>query len=326
MPSHPLIPSHPRFLRLLALLLCLACALAARASEFPGRPLSMVIAWPAGSASDIAARMIGRYAEKNLGQPIVFINRVGGDGSVAWSETLRAKPDGYTLTVVNYDVLTNQSKGSDIRYDSFAYMMMFTVQPLCLYVRKESPYATLQDLVRAAKERPGQVNIATTGFGGFLHQALHLLERKYEVRFNAIPYKGTSEIMNAELGGQLDASLNVITLPQQHIAAGTVRALLCFTQERLPDYAGVPTVTELGISETDFSSWRAVAVSRDVPADVQARLRDAFVKAYHDPAYQQAARQANLDLKFMDNTQIMAFLAKQYPVVRDTVKALGFAK
>jgi tripartite-type tricarboxylate transporter receptor subunit TctC len=311
---------------LTAVALAVGALPAVAAEPFPTRPLTMIVAWPPGSASDLASRLIAKHAEKFLGQPIVTTNKVGADGEIAWSETLKAKPDGYTLTVVNYDILTSQAKGSKITYDSFDYLLMFTFQPLCMYVRKDSPYKTLQDLVGAAKAKPGQINIATTGFGGFLHQGVHLVERKYGVSFNIVPYKGTSEILTAELGGQVDVDLNLISITAQYVKAGTLRALLCFTQERLPDYPDVPTITELGISDAPFYSWRTVAVPKGVPADVREQLVQAFTKAYNDPEYLEAAKKANLDVKFMTPAEVVAFLGKQYPIVRDTVKALGYTK
>ena len=309
-----------------ASLLALAPAAVHAAEAFPSRPITMVVAWPPGSASDLAARLIAKHAEKYLGQSIVIQNKVGADGAIAWAETLRAKPDGYTITVVNYDVLTNQSKGSDIKYDTFDYLLMFSFQPLCMYVRKDSPYKTFQDLLAAAKAKPGQINMAVTGLGGFLHQGVHLVESKYRVSFNNVPYKGTSEILNAELGGQVDVDLNLITLTQQHVKSGALRALLCFTQERLPDYPDVPTITERGISDTPFYSWRTVAIPKGVPPEARAQLLQAFTKAYNDPEFQEAAKKGNFDIKYMNQAEVLAFLAKQYPMVRDTVKALGYTK
>jgi len=314
----------PAFLSRFALALgALVLSAAALADTYPARPVTMVVAWPPGSASDMAARLIAKHAEKYLGQSVVIQNKVGADGAIAWNETLKARPDGYTFTVVNYDVLTNQAKGSDIKYDTFDYLLMFTFQPLCMYVRKESPYNSLQDLVAAAKAKPGQINMATTGFGGFLHQAAYLVERKYDVAFNIVPYKGTSEILQAQLGGQVDVDLNLISITQPYVKNGTLRALACFTQERLPDYPNVPTITELGIADAPFYSWRTIAVPKGIPAEARAQLLQAFTKAYNDPEYQEAARKANFDLKYMNQGEVTAFLGKQYPMVRDLVKALA---
>jgi tripartite-type tricarboxylate transporter receptor subunit TctC len=101
---------------------------------------------------------------------------------------------------------------------------------------------------------------------------------------------------------------------------------LCFSNERLPEYPDVPSIVELGISEAGIESWRAIAVPKGVPAPVRARLEAAFVKAYNDPEFQQLAKKSNFDLIYRNNDQLVKFLEKAYPVVRETLKGMGYAK
>ena len=295
-------------------------------AEFPSKSIEMVITWTPGGPSDIAARMIAKFAEKNLGQPIAPVNMVGGNCAVGWSYLNNAKPDGYTIGQITFDILTNQAMGSDIKYDTFDYLLQFTRQPLGLSVHKDSPYKNVQDLISAAKAKPGEIKIATTGLGAWHHQAGYMLEKKYGVRFNFVPFKGSAEIMAAELGRHVEADINTVTTFAQHAKAGTVRMLLTFSDERLPDFSDVPTVVELGISPAGIESWRAIAVQKGTPAPVRAKLEAAFVKAYNDPEYQQLAKKSNFDLIYRNNDQLVKFLEKGYPVVRESMKAMGYAK
>ncbi len=295
-------------------------------AEFPSKSIELVITWTPGGPSDIAARMIAKFAEKNLGQPIAPINMVGGNCAVGWSYLNNAKPDGYTIGQITFDILTNQAMGSDIKYDTFDYLLQFTRQPLGLCVHKDSPYKTLQDLINAAKAKPGEIKIATTGLGAWHHQAGYMVEQKYGVRFNIVPFKGSAEIMATELGRHVDADINTVTTFAQHAKAGTVQMLLCFSDERLPDYPNVPSVVELGISPAGIESWRAIAVPKGTPAPVRAKLEAAFVKAYNDPEFQQLAKKSNFDLIYRNNDQLIKFLEKGYPVVRETMKGMGYAK
>ncbi len=298
----------------------------AQSAEYPTKPVELVICWTPGSASDLAIRMIAKFAEKPLGQALTPINQVGGNGAVAWAYLAKAKPDGYTVGLVTFDILTNQAIGSEIKYDSFDYLLQFSHQPMGFYVHKDSPYKTLQDLVNAAKAKPGEIKVGTTGLGGLLHQAAFLVEKKYGVKFNIVPFKGSAEILAAELGRHVEADVNTITLPAQHVKAGTVRMLLCFGDERLPDYPDVPALKELGISDVGFESWRAVGVPKGLPEPVKSKLSAAFKKAYDDPEYQQLAKKSNYDLYYRNPAELSKFLEKQYPVVRQTLVEMGYAK
>ncbi|MBI4240224.1 MAG: tripartite tricarboxylate transporter substrate binding protein [Candidatus Rokubacteria bacterium] len=296
------------------------------AAQYPTKALELVIPWTPGSASDLAVRMLARYAEKHLGQAIMPVNQVGGNGAVAWTYASKAKPDGYTITLVTFDVLTNQAMGSDVKFDTFDYLLQFSHQPMGIYVHKDSPYRTLQELVNAAKARPGGIKVGTTGLGGLLHQAAYLVEKKYGVKFNIVPFKGSAEILAAELGRHVDADVNTTTLAAQHIKAGTLRMLLSFGAERLRDYADVPSIKELGISESGFESWRAVGIPKGGPVAVKSKLASAFKKAYDDPEYQELAKKSNYDLHYRSNGDFQKFAAQQYPMVVTTLKGIGYAK
>lgn len=295
-------------------------------AEFPTKSIELVITWTPGGPSDMAARMIAKFAEKNLGQAIAPINMVGGNCAVGWTYLRNARPDGYTIGLITFDIFTNQAMGSDIKYDTFDYLLQFTRQPLGLCVHKDSPYKTLQDLINAAKAKPEEIKIATTGLGAWHHQGGYMLEKKYGVKFNIVPFKGSAEIMAAQLGRHVDADINTVTTFVQHVKAGTVRMLLCFSDERLPDFPEVPTIVELGISQAGLESWRAIAAPRGVPGPVKAKLESAFVRAYNDPEFQQLAKKSNLDLIYRTHDQLIKFLEKGYPVVRETMKGMGYAK
>ncbi len=298
----------------------------ALSAEFPTRSIELIITWTPGGPSDMAGRLIAKFGEKNLGQAIAPVNIVGGGCAVGWTQLKNSKPDGYTIGLITFDILTNQAMGSDIKYDTFDYLLQFTRQPLGLCVHKDSPYKTLQDLINAAKAKPGEVKVAVTGLGQWHHQAGYILEKKHGVRFNFVPFKGSAEIMAAQLGRHVDADINTVTTFVQHAKAGTVRMLLCFSDERLPDYPDVPSIVELGISEAGMESWRAIAVPRGVPAPVRAKLEAAFVKAYNDPEFQELAKKSKLDLIYRNHDQLVKFLEKAYPVVRETMKGMGYAK
>jgi len=274
----------------------------------------------------MAIRMIIKFAEKELGKPIAPINMVGGNGDICWRHLVKAKPDGYTIGLVTFDILTNQVMGSEAKYDRLYYVMQFTHQPMGLYVHKDSPYKTVQDYVEGVKANPGKITVATTSLGGLLHQAGYLLDKKYAIKPNYVPFKGTGEILTQQLGKHVDASISTTTKQAPHVKVGTLRMLVTFSDMRLPDYPDVPHIKELGVADVGFESWRAVAVPKGVPRNIQNKLRAAFKKAYDNPEYQALAKKSQYDLLYRENKEIMEFLKKQYPTVKTNLKEMGFAK
>jgi tripartite-type tricarboxylate transporter receptor subunit TctC len=237
----------------------------ALSAEYPNKTIECAICWTPGSASDMAIRMICNFAEKNLGVAIAPINMVGGNGAVAWEHLHKAKPDGYTIGLVTFDVLTNQIMGSEVKYDSFHYLLQFTRQPMGLYVHADSPYKTVEEFVEGAKANPGKISCGTTSLGGLLHQAGFFLQDHYGIELRYVPFKGSAMIMSQLLGKHLDSGINTITKMAPHVESGTIRMLMSFSDVTLESYPNVPNIKELGVSEVGFESWRAVAIPKGVP-------------------------------------------------------------
>lgn len=299
---------------------------AALCAEYPEKTIECAIPWNPGSASDMGIRILCKFAEKELGKPIAPINMVGANGAIAWSHIHKAKPDGYTIALVTFDILTNQILGSEVTYDSLYYVGQFTHQPMGLYVHKDSPYKTVQDFVEGAKSKPGAIKVATTSLGGLLHQAGFLLEKKYGIKLNFVPFKGSGEVLTQTLGKHVDASVNTITKPAPHVEVGTLRMLMTFSDKRLSDFPDVPNIKELGISDVGFESWRAVVAPKGVPQPIKDRLKSAFKKAYNNPEYQKLAKKSKFDLLYREHDEILNFLSKQYPMVELNLKEMGYAK
>jgi tripartite-type tricarboxylate transporter receptor subunit TctC len=298
----------------------------ALSADYPTKTIECVIPWNPGSASDMGIRMIIKFAEKELGKPIAPINKVGGNGDICWRYLSKAKPDGYTIGLVTFDIQTNQVMGSEAKYDGLYYIIQFTHQPMGLYVHKDSPFKTVQDYVDGVKAKPGQIKVATTSLGGLLHQAGYLLDKKYGIKPNYVPFKGTGQILSQQLGKHVDASISTITKQAPHVKVGTLRMLMTFSDRRLPDYPDVPNIKELGVADVGFESWRAVAVPKGVPRKIQNTLRKAFKAAYDNPEYQSLAKKSKFDLLYRENKDIIKFLRKQYPMVKKNLKEMGFAK
>ncbi len=308
---------------MLAIFVLAACS---KGTDFPSKAITMIIPWTAGSASDLAIRYISSYAEKELGQPITPVNKVGSNGSIAWAEAAKAPKDGYTMAFLTFDILTNQAlKTAPTKWTDFDLIMQFTIQPMGLYVHKDSPYKTMQEFVAGAKANPGKLKVGTTALGGLFHQAGTLLEEASGISMNYVPYQGSAEILTATLGKHLDASINTLTLPAQHVQEGTLRLLAVFSADRYPGHPDVPTLKEQGYDVT-YESWRGVAVPKGTPQEIRDKLHDAFKKAFDNSEFKEGAAKQKLDLFYRGPADFTKFVEEAYPDVEKVVLKLNPAK
>ncbi len=321
--------SQMRVLGILLIALMVAAAstsCSGQQSKFPSKPMELIITWPAGSASDIAGRTIAKYAEKELGQPITPLNIDGANGATGWAEAAKAKPDGYTIAMITFDILTNQATGrSPVKYTDFEYLLQFTAQPMGIIVKGDSPYKTLDDLLNAAKANPETIKVGTTPLGGVFHQVVALLEKSSGAKFRVIPFQGTAEINAAGLGGHVDAQINTLALAYQYVKDGSLRVLAVTSEKRSPAYPDVPTLKELG-HDIVMESFRAMAVPKGTPADVKKTLTDAFTKAYNAKEYQETATKAKQDIYYRNAEDFLKFLDDLYPKVNAVIQEVGLKK
>lgn len=300
---------------------------AASAPAYPTKPMEMIIVWSAGGGSDLAARLMGDYAAKELGQSFVYQNVTGANGAIGWDQAANSPADGYTVANLTFDVLTNQAMGqTPIKYDDFDLIMQFTTQPVGVFVPGDSPYQTLDELLAAAKEKPETLQMGTTPLGGFFHQAAGLLEASADgARFKYLPFKGSAEIIAALSGKHVDAGIQTLTGMEQHVENGSIRVLAILAEERSQLFPNTPTAKELGY-DVAWESWRGFAVPKGTPEEVRAILEDAFKKAYDNPEFQQKAKEAGLDLYYRGAADFKTMLDEQYPNVEAVLKQLEFIK
>jgi tripartite-type tricarboxylate transporter receptor subunit TctC len=253
---------------------------------------------------------------------------VGGNGEIAWNHLKRSKPDGYTVGLITNAVLENQVMGpeTEIKYDSFEYLLQFTHQPIGLFVHKDSGWKKLEDFVAAVKPKPGESAVATAPLGSIFHQAAYLLEKKYGIKLNIVPGRSSADNLAQLLGKHVDSVTMTTTIFIPHLKEGTVRMLLIYTDKRLPDFPDVPSVVELGISDVGLESWRAIAVPKEIPEPVKNTLKTAFKKAYQNPEYQALAKKSFFDPFYREHTEILDYAKKQLPILEKYVNEMGLRK
>ncbi len=193
-----------------ALVAALTLTVAAYPQSYPSKPVMLMVAYPAGGSTDVGARIVASIAEKELGQAIMVLNKPGAGGQVGWTEMAKQKPDGYYIGFVNLPplntVILNPERKAIFNIDAFTPIINHVLDPGVIYVKPDSPYKTLKNLIDDAKKRRGEIRAGTTGILGDDHLAILMLEEATGIRFRIVHFDGDIPQMTALLGGQIDVA------------------------------------------------------------------------------------------------------------------------
>lgn len=263
------------------------------AAPYPEKPINLIVAFAPGGGADLVARLIAPYIEKYLGggARIVVMNKPGAGGGIAFSEVARSAPDGYTLGLVNTPhILTIPiERKSTFTWESFEFLGNLVDDPDSFAVLDSSPFKTLKDLTEYAKANPGRVTVGTTGEGSDDHLAMLMFEKATGAKLSHVPYKGSSEVRSAIIGGQVAvAAINVGEVLQYAKGGTPLRMLGQMGAKRSSLAPNVPTFKEQGV-KAEMTALRGLASPKGLPADVKAKLVKAIAQAANDPEYQKRA-------------------------------------
>jgi len=304
-------------------------AVPATADEFPSRPLTLQVAMPAGGSTDVGARILASIAEKMMGQPIVVVNKVGAGGQIGWTELARQKPDGYylgflMLPSLNTCILDPDRKAT-FNLDSFVPIINQVSDPGLIWVKADSPYKTLKDLLDDARKSPGVIRASTTGILTDDHLAIYMMEQAAGVQFRVVHLQGAAPQLTATLGGQVDVSFDNVGSVAPRVKAGELRGLAVMDSERSKFLPDVPTTAELGYPTVISSSTRGVAGTAGIPEPIVKKLQTVLKKAMEDPEHIKKMDQAGLAIKPMLGEEYGKFLRqineKAKPLVESSRKS-----
>ncbi len=259
-----------------------AWALPARAQAWPARPIKLVVPFPAGSSPDIVARIVAEPLGVALGQSIVIDNRPGAGGNVGTAAVARAEPDGYTLLfTIQGPLVTAPLLTRNLGYDparDLAPVTLVATSPNVLVVEPGLGASTLADFVRIARQRPGQLNYGSVGNGSASHLAMELFKRRAGIDLVHVPYQGFPQVVNAVLGGQLQAAFMVPGIAMGQVRAGKIKALGVTTLGRVGSLPDLPTFAEQGYPGFEAISWQAMLAPARTPAAVVDRLAGELIR------------------------------------------------
>ncbi|MBE7366450.1 Bug family tripartite tricarboxylate transporter substrate binding protein [Ramlibacter pallidus] len=298
----------------------------AQSSNFPNKPIRLVIAFPAGGPTDITMRQLADNAGKILGQTVVVENRPGAGGTLP-AQLLQTSPaDGYTLAQIPLGVfrLPYTTKMTWDPVKDINYVINVTGYAFGIIVPADSPIKNWNDFVAYAKANPGKLTYGSTGTLTSPHLTTELIAQRLGIQLNHIPYKGSAELSQAIVGGHIMAAADSTGFAPL-VQSGKVRVLNTWGAKRLEKFPDAPTLKELGIDIVQNSPF-GIGAPRDTPPDVAKKLHDAFKKAMEDPSYVQALARYDMLPDYMDSAQYRRFAQETFNREKALVEKLGLAK
>jgi tripartite-type tricarboxylate transporter receptor subunit TctC len=277
---------------LLAAAVGLLAAAPALAQNWPTKPITLVVGYPAGGSTDMTARLLGTELEKRLGQSVVVENVGGAGGTIGAQKVANAAADGYTLLLgsSNELAIAKQVKPSTVKYDtaSFTPIGMVASQPLVLVASNATGVKNAQDFVKLVKANPGKFSYGSSGVGTALHLAGEMVKEQGGLFMTHIPYRGVAPLTNDLIGSSLEFGVFVLSSGLPHIKSGKVVALGTTAARRSAATPDLPALAELPqFKNVDIESWFALVGPARLAQPVADKLKKALAETLQSPDFQQ---------------------------------------
>jgi len=295
----------------LSLVLAVTMFVGPAKAAYPDRPITMVVAFAAGGGTDIAARTLARFMSQRLGQPIVITNRPGAGGEIGFSFLARSTPDGYTLGFINTPNLVTIPIERQAQYQlqDFAPIANVVEDPGGIFVRTDSRYTSLRDLLDHARSSPATISYGTTGVGSDDHLSMLALQNLTGVRLIHVAYNGSSAVRQALMTGEI--AIGALNMGEGAADArqGLIRSLGQMGTERWPGAPSVQTLREMSLDVVE-GSMRGLAAPAGTPREVLRVLANAAREAMQDPEFRRLADQQYLPLRYLGPDEYLVELTR----------------
>ena len=311
--------------RQFALGLVVAGIASAAAAVYPDKSVQYIIPFVPGGESDIAARLQSQVFKDKFKQDMIVINKAGAGGGLAWSQMNSMPGDGYTIIGVNLPHIVLQPLEGNVNFktEDVTPVHFFHYTPDAIVVASDSRFRTLDDLVRAAREKPDSVTIAGSGTNSANHVAAVRFDRDFKVKTTYVPFKGTGDMVSSILGGHVSAAMSYSTLAIQQ--KGKMRMLAVATERRLPQFPDVPTFKELGIDWID-GAYRGIGVPKSTPPEVRKQVSDMMDAINKDPDLRKRMFEGGFEVTDIALEQVPAFMKARTAEYMNSAKTLGLVK
>ena len=299
---------------------------AGAADAWPGKPVKVIVPFPAGAATDIVARTVTEAVGKNLGQTFVVDNRPGAGGTIGELAVVTAEPDGYTILVHSNSHTLTPWTYKNLKYDGardLSGVVPLAAVPMVVATAPESGLKTVQDLVRVAKSKAGGVNYSSSGPGGATHLGAERLRMAANFPATHVPFKGSAEAIREVMAGRVEFHVAPLSLALPQIQAGKLVALASASSKRSGSLPNVPTSVEAGFPDSQYDVWIGMFVNAKTPRPIVTRLADETAKVLRSPEIKTRYTTMAMDLMPMSVEEFAEFRRKDFEINRQLVTALG---
>jgi len=309
-----------------ALVMAITPARAAQSSDYPSRPIRLLVPFAPGGGADTLARIVTPKLSESMGQQWVVDNRGGAGGNIAAETVARAAPDGYTVFMGFSTVLTVNPMLYKLDFSMERDLQPVTLLASAQYILVVHPSVqanNVKELIALMKAHPNSLAFASAGVGSPLHLAGELFQRQAGVRMIHVPYKGGGPAAAAVLSGEAQLIFGSVASSMPHVKAGKLKALATTGRERSKVAPDVPTMREAGVPGVEVTSWYAFMVPARTPQTIVNRIRDAALKALGAPEVQQAMARQGLDPESSTPEALAARIRAETKTWAEVIKAAG---
>ncbi|ALO38804.1 MFS transporter [Alcaligenes faecalis] len=298
----------------------------AAAQDYPTKPITIIVPFPAGGTLDNLTRSLAQKMSDDFKQPVIIDNKPGAGTVIGTEIVARAAPDGYTLGMVANSFAINPSLYDNLRYDTvkdFTPVSWVAYTPHLLVANPDVPVKSLADVIATAKSKPGELSFASFGAGTSPHIAIERLKSEAKIDVLHIPYKGQAPALNDLLGGHVDMMFANTPDVLPHVKSGKLRAIALANDARLESIPDVPTFKEAGVDNMNSNSWYGVIVPSGTPAPIVEQLSAEFVRLVNLPEIRERLLAQGLEPAGTTSAEFAEYLKSEMEMAAKVVKASG---
>lgn len=293
-------------------------------SDYPNKPINLLIGYAAGGSTDLSTRALASEVGKTLKQPVICSNQVGASGTLVLGRVKGEKTDGYTIYNAPTANFCRIPHLQAVPYDplkDFAFIMQYGLYQYGIIVGADSPWNTLEELLDYAKKNPNKIKYATSGLGSGQHLVMEYLAKRFGIKWDHVPFAGGVQAVAALLGGHVQV---VSQTPEwkEHVLAGKLRLLVVCTDQRMIAFPNVPTLIEKGI-HFSVHSGLAFMGPAGMPPEAVEKLQNAFAEAMKSKIFLESMDKFDLPPAYMGSDALTKLIHKDYAETGDLIKGLG---
>jgi len=297
--------------------------------SYPERTITWIIPYGAGGSTDMGVRTMADEMSKILGVTILPLNKPGAGGIIAADYVVKQPPDGYTIytgNIAQNGIQLAIDTSATYNNDDFTFIALYLIQEPLVVVKADSPWKTMDDLVKAAKKNPGTITYSTSGIGTSLHLSAELIQKEAEIKLNHVPFKSGPKSMAAILGGHVNFGMHLSGDAKSMLEAGEIRALATLAPQRLESLPDVPTMIELGYKNANIVSWHGLVAPKGLSEEIVEKLDQAVKVALESVSVQSRMKTIGFSPKYMGHEEFEKFVKESYEKVVLIVDSAGLKR